>query len=276
MAIITISRLYGAGGTTFAKKLTEKLVYTYVDRDFCNKLGEETKNCLNYFDDDEEVMPSILEKIDELMTNRNFYKTNLYATIYSLALNDNVIFVGRGANLVLDSIPNVFSMQIVARKKDRIKAIADLKKINFNDALDLVDKMDHQRKNFIEDYFDKDILDQTLYHLVVNSSFIPYEAALEMVENYIKTFTKDDIAKSKNIIKKKLIEKKAEILLFGMKVVYKADIDFEMQDNGTLLVKGVISGEDEKQKLLTNLKKIDGVENIEDHLKIGVLSKLIY
>ncbi len=277
MAIITISRPYGSGGTLFAHELSERTNYSYIDKNYCAIVGDEVKHCLEFFGHEDETAPLLLDRISELMTNRSFYKVNLLATIYSLALKNNVIFVGRGANIILQGIPNVLSLQLVSNIEDRIKAIAELKGLSYDDALNLIQRMDNEKKKFIEYYFDKNIFDPTLYHFVMNLSYIPLNNAVEIIIDYVnKFFTEEDFKKSQIILKNRLIEKKAEVILFGLNLTQNAKANFTMKEDGTLIVKGIVSSENEKKKLIKSLENIEDVKKIEDNLKVGILSRMIY
>ncbi len=277
MAIITISRPYGSGGTLFAQELAKRINYSYIDKNYCAIVGDEVKHCLEYFGQEEEKAPLLVDRISELMNMRSFYKVNLFATIYSLALKNNVIFVGRGANIILQGIPNVLTLQIVGNLEDRVKAIAELKGISYEEALNLIEKMDNEKKKFIQYYFDKNIFDPTLYHFVINLSFVPINNAVEIVTDYVnKFFSEEDFKKSEKILKNKLIEKKAEAILFGLNLTQNTKANFTMKDDGTLIVKGMVTSEKEKKKLLKTLENLEGIKKIEDNLKIGILSRLIY
>ncbi len=277
MAIITISRPYGSGGTLFAHELSKKLGYEYIDKNYCNIVGDEVKNCMAIFEHEEEQSPELLDRISHLMSNKNFYKINLFITIYSIALKNNVIFVGRGANIILNKIPNVLSLQIVGEIEDRVKAIAEVKGLNYDDALNLIEKMDNEKKKFIEYYFDKDIFDPTLYHFVINLSYIPLNQAIDIIVEYVKRYyTDNDFKKSQTIITNRLIEKKAELMLFGLKMTQTAKVNFNMLEDGTLVVKGVLNSENEKKKLFSVLSRLEGVKEIQDKIKVGILSRLVY
>ncbi len=275
MAIITISRPYGSGGTFFAEELSKRLGYTYVDKSYCSIIGEEVKHCLEYFKDEEEVAPDLIERVSALMSNRSFYKINLIATVYSLALKNNVIFVGRGANIILEHIPNVLSLQILSSLEDRVKAISEVKNIDYDNALNLINKMDNEKKKFIEYYFDRDIFDPALYHFIINLSYVPLNNAVETIENYVKKyFSEADYEKSLPLIRNKLIEKRAEIILFGLGMTQ--NVNFIMKDDGTLVVKGIVSSENEKKKIFKALEHLEEVKKVEDNLKTGILSRMIY
>jgi len=276
MAIITISRMYGSGGTTFSKELAKTLGYEYVDKDYIDQYCKSTNSNICTYGLDDEEAPDFLERLNELFTNKSFFKLSLMATIYSLALKDNVIFCGRGANFILSGLNNLLSLQVVANLSKRVQSIAKIKNISIDESKDLIDKKDKEKKEFIEYYFDKDVFNSLHYHIVLNSSYIDLNEAIEIVKVAIKKFDQKDNAKDIQWLKERLVESKANILLFRLGLVHTfGKIDFECSGNN-LKVKGVIGSEEDKKRLFENLKHIEDVKNIEDHLNIGILSHIIY
>lgn len=276
MAIITVSRMYGAGGTTFAKKLSESIGYKYIDReyveDFCKKMDQ---NICTFGLDDEES-PDFLERLMELFTNKSFYKISLMATIYNLALQDNVLFCGRGANFILSGVKNIISFQIVGLFSDRVKAVSRIKNLDIEVAKELVENKDKERKEFIDYYYEKNIFDPLNYHMVINSSYVNLSESIEIAKTLLKKFDKESFEDDKKWLKNRLIESRANILLFRLGLVHGfGKINFDHKDD-TIKVTGVIGSENDKRILFDHLIKIDGVKNIEDHLKVGILSHLIY
>jgi len=278
MGIITVSRTHGSGGTNFAATLAERLGYQFVNRTLINDNSQLSKDHVCIFDLDDDDSPSFLERVQELKSNRNFFKVSLIANIYGYALKNNVVFVGMGAGIILSEIDNFLNIRVIRLLAERVKAIAQVKNIPYDDALDLVEKMDEGKKDFISHYFDVDADDPTLYHLTMNSSHIGIDDALDMVSVYVKKhLTPLHTAETEQFLRNRLLEKRAEILLcrLGMAESY-GKIHFEATNDGVLTVKGVIGGENEKKVLLESLSKSKEINKIEDHLKVGILSGMIY
>lgn len=278
MGLITVSRVFGSGGTFFSKELAKKLNYEYLDKELVKKICIEKKDSVCAFGMEDEKADSFFDRITELMANRSFYKIQLMANIYDYALKNNVVFTGMGANLILSGIPDVLSIQIVRPLSERVKAVAEYHKISIDDALDMVEKNDDERKEFLRYFFDKHISDPTLYHLVINSSRVSLEDGIDMVSLYCKKNFKQDLFPETTVfLRNRLMEKKAELLLYRLGIVHDyAKVLFEVKEEGVLIVKGVIGGEKEKKKLFEALKIIKEAKKIEDNVKIGTLSRSIY
>jgi cytidylate kinase len=278
MGIITVSRTHGSGGTYFADALAKRLDYKFVNRTFINNDCQVSQDHVCVFGLEDDDSPSFLERVQELKSNRNFFKVSLMANIYSYALENNVVFVGMGAGIILSETNNLLNVHVVRLLAERVKAIAQVKNISYEDAFDLVEKMDEGKKDFISHYFDMDIDDPTLYHVIMNSSYIGIDDGLDMVSEYVnKHLTSLHTPETEQFLKNRLLEKRAEILLFRLGMVGSyGKISFEAADNGVLTVKGVIGGDHEKKTLFESLIKNKEINKIEDHLKVGILSNMIY
>jgi hypothetical protein len=99
-----------------------------------------------------------------------------------------------------------------------------------------------------------------------------------MLHNYAgKYFTESADLAARKALKNKLLEKRAEILLFRLGMVHDyGKVIFAVEEEGVLIMKGVIGGEHEKKQLLETLGSLKEVKRIEDHAKVGVLSHIIY
>ena len=278
MGIITVSRTHGSGGTAFAESLAQHLGYRFITRTIMNKDNEASAGHAFAFSIGDEGAPSFSSRIQELMSNRSFYKVSLMANIYDYALKNNVVFAGMGAGIVLSGMANVLNFRVVRLLSERVKTIAMVKSIPYDDAFDLVEKMDEGKKDFITRYFDVDVGDATLYHIVLNGSYITVEEGIEIITHYAEKYlTSEHPDETGEILKKRLLEKRAEMLLFRLGMVHSyGKITFEARDNGVFTVRGIIGGEDEKERLFEHLKTNDEIKNIDDHLKVGVLSGHIF
>jgi cytidylate kinase len=278
MAIVTVSRTHGSAGTIFARQAAERLGYGFYDSDVLKDRDRFTRDHLCTLCLEESGAPSFLERFEELTSNRNFHKTMLFACVYDLALKDNAVLTGMGAQVILADLPNALHVRVVRRLSDRIRAIAHVRNVSYDDALKLIEKMDHGKKEFMFHYFDRDGDDSLLYHLTINSSLVPLDFAVDSVGRYVAGYIAPaKAAETAKALSLKLLEKRAEITLFALDMVHDyGKVVFEARDDGVLAVRGVVGGEAKKQQLLKALEGLDGVRAIEDHVKVGVLSHIIY
>jgi cytidylate kinase len=278
MGIITVSRAYGAGGSFFAQELARQLGYEYLDKTLMQKIFLEKHDNICAFGIEDEKSASFIDKMADLMENRNFYKLNLMANIYDCALRNNMVFTGMGANVILAGAPDTFNIQIVMPLSERIKAVASILDIGVNEALQLVKKRDDEKIEFMKYFFDRDINDPTGYHVVINSARIAPGDGVEMLVSYCtKRLAPNLSPETERFLRNRLLEKRAELLLHCLGIAHNyTKVSFEAKEYGALTVKGVVSGENEKTDLFDALKKIAELTKIEDQVKDGSLSNPIY
>ncbi|MFH0975846.1 MAG: cytidylate kinase-like family protein [Spirochaetota bacterium] len=278
MNVITVSRSYGSAGTSFASKLAEVMGYRYVGEELVKKI-DESKDVSDVLamNLEAETPPDFFKKMKELVSNRNFFKVALETYVYEMALQDNLVFVGGGVHLILEGYPCLFSVQIVRGLSDRVRAVAADEKIKCDVALELVKKIDKHKVNFIKHYFDKELFDPTMFHLTINSSRMTLDDGLDMIAEYSeKAFKRADHNNSKLFLTKRLIEKRSQLILFALNLTHQGKINFEAKDDGKLVIKGVIGGKNDKERLLGMLSKVPGVTGVEDNLTVGILSRNLY
>lgn len=272
MGIITISRTHGSGGTTFARELAKELGYSYIDRTLINDECLESDRHTCSFGIDEETAPGLHGTTQELMADSNFYKVCFIANILDHALRDNSVMTGMGAGIILTGIVNAINIRVVRLMEERVRAVSWVKSIPYDDAFDLVERMDEGKRDFIARYFDADPGDPSYYHAVVNSSYVSLEEAVGILAEYARRhFTPDSAREAEGVLGDRLLEKRAEILLFylGMGHCF-GQVTFRAGADGTLSVAGLVRNEAEKDRLLQALAKDARIRRITNSLETGV------
>ncbi len=272
MGIITISRTHGSGGTTFARELAKELGYSYIDRTLINDECLESDRHTCSFGIDEETAPGLHGTTQELMADSNFYKVCFIANILDHALRDNSVMTGMGAGIILTGIVNAINIRVVRLMEERVRAVSRVKSIPYDDAFDLVERMDEGKRDFIARYFDADPGDPSYYHAVVNSSYVSLEEAVGILAEYARRhFTPDSAREAEGVLGDRLLEKRAEILLFylGMGHCF-GQVTFRAGADGTLSVAGLVRNEAEKDRLLQALAKDARIRRITNSLETGV------
>ncbi len=110
------------------------------------------------------------------------YILSMRNIIRQLAEGDNVVIVGRGGAIILRSMSNVLRVGTVARIEDRIGVIMDRYGIDRAQAEKTVRERDLARAYYFKRYFGIDDPDAPeLYHMVINTSDIDMDYAVDMV-----------------------------------------------------------------------------------------------
>jgi cytidylate kinase len=101
--------------------------------------------------------------------------------IRGLAREGDVLIVGRGGQCLLKDDPIALHVQVVAPLEDRIRAIMDRDGLDWRAAQSKVRASDRARADYVRRYHGIARLDATLYHLVVNTSRVSVDTAVELI-----------------------------------------------------------------------------------------------
>ena len=99
-----------------------------------------------------------------------------------LASSGNVVVVGRGGYVILNDMPGVLRVGVVAALEDRIATIMERERLNYDRAKEVVAARDQARAYFFRRFFGIDDPDSPeLYHMVLNVSDVSLEYATDVV-----------------------------------------------------------------------------------------------
>jgi len=278
MRVITISRSYGSAGSLLGRRLSERLGYHYVDeRSIARMKTNKEATAVLMMNLEDEKSPGFLDRLAELMDNRSYFRTALAVALYDVALKRDVVVVGGGGHLILQGYPLKVSIQIYRDLSDRVHDISVEKGIGQDEALDLVERKDKEKKKFISYYFDEDLFDPTAFDITINASHVSLDDTLDLMESYCKRyFERIDTEKAEEFAAAKLLEKRAHLAIFHMNLIRSSKVNFEVPEPRVIVVNGVIGGSEDKGRLLKGLRSLKGVDKVIDKLKTGVLSRMLY
>jgi cytidylate kinase len=191
---ITISRQSGSGGHSVAEKLVSILrahdpepscPWTVFDRELVKKVLEDhhLPSRLEKFMPEDKIS-DISDTMDELFGLHPPAWTLVRKTsdtILHLAELGKVIIIGRGATVITSKLDYVFHVRLVGSLEHRVKYMEKLEGISHPEALELVCREDLGRKRYLKKYFNKDIDDPLLYHLVINTDLVLFEEAAGLI-----------------------------------------------------------------------------------------------
>jgi cytidylate kinase len=197
MAVITISRQFGAGGITVGETVAQKCGYKFYDNEIIQMLAKEAKVSTHWVEDLEKeaggalqkfisqvVSKSMVERI--LDDKRGYIDEEIYVDLLNLIIkkiadNGNAVINGRGGQYILAGQPNVYHILIVADKSERIKFIEEKYGLRPKQAAQTVNFNDKRRVNLYRKFGREDYDHPIHYHLVINTSKISREKAADLV-----------------------------------------------------------------------------------------------
>ncbi|NLK45295.1 MAG: cytidylate kinase-like family protein [Treponema sp.] len=221
MAVITISRQVAALGDEVGIALAEKLGYKFIGRKVIEQklldLGFSAEK-LNKYDERKPGFFAALTK------NRDEYLHYLQTAIFEAASEGNCVLIGRGSFIILEDVPNIISIRLVASNKVRLERL--MKEFSWTEkqAQQRIDESDSNRLGFHKSFFNLENDDPVNYHVTLNTGLIDIETAVECIADVLqKTITpQKEQQGAKKIAELLAAQRVVSILLFE----YKLPVNF--------------------------------------------------
>jgi hypothetical protein len=191
---VTISRETGAGADKVCEALIEffqifsdekSIPWTAFDKNLIERILEDNhlpQKLSQYFVEDKlSELKSMVNELLGIHPHVGVFIHTTSRTILQLAQKGNIIIAGRAANLITGKLKNTFHVRLVAPFETRVQHIQVIYSLNRKDAIEFIKKEDVARKHYVRSYFNKNIDDPLLYHLVINTGQISYKKAARMI-----------------------------------------------------------------------------------------------
>ncbi|HEV3449144.1 MAG TPA: cytidylate kinase-like family protein [Gemmataceae bacterium] len=179
---IALEREAGTQGTLIARTVGEQLGWPVFDHELLDIIAREMGLPVHDLENiDERPISWFLEAV-EAFTTEHFVSENalvkyLVKTVLTLGSRGGCIIVGRGAAQILPP-ETTLRVRLVAPLKARIKTVSENPGLIWQDAENRVKRMDQERTQFVQQYFNRDPNHAANYDLVLNTErFAPEDCA---------------------------------------------------------------------------------------------------
>ncbi|GAB4561077.1 MAG: cytidylate kinase-like family protein [Anaerolineae bacterium] len=208
MAVVTISRELGSGGTRIAEEVARLLGAICVDKEVLAEMARQAGLPVEVITQAEERLmskPSLVSQDMQALFSKGQaarggrfteadYIEQMGNAIRSLAERDQVIFIGRGAQLILRDHPTALHVHLYAPLEVRARRIMARRKLaDLSIAQRLVEQADEQRRGWYRRFFKgADWKSPRYYHLMIDTSRIPYGLAAAMIAQAARAVPEDE------------------------------------------------------------------------------------
>lgn len=197
MAIITISRQYGARGARVGQMAADCLGYRFVDQAILHKIAEDAGVPVKSVREIERIagdfwhslftelaakmpvvrhVPGIASEFDE-----EKYRMFLKRAITEIAARDNAVIVGRGGQMILRDHPRALRFYLVGKDEDRAAHLMEAYHVDRERAETVAIKEEQKRLAFLEGFNQGNPHDPRHYHLVFNTSVLEDSQITHMI-----------------------------------------------------------------------------------------------
>ena len=220
MSIITISRGTYTGGKEIAEKLANRLGYKCISREVLLEASTQ-------FNIPEVKLIRALHDSPSVLSRFTHGKVKYVAFIRKALLESvrggDVIYHGLAGQFLLQEVPHVFRVRIVANLEDRIKEEMRREDISEEKARYILKKDDDERRKWSLSLYGIDTSDISLYDMVIHIGKLTVGDAVDILANaaVLPQFRPTD--ESANILNNLVLAAKARAKLVDQSPTVKVD-----------------------------------------------------
>jgi cytidylate kinase len=194
VAVVTLSRQFGAGGLRVAPALAKELGFRLVDREIAEETARRIGLDPRIIASLDERTPAIVEELGQVLAagppvaplpepelgvdDRALAETTR-TVIDSLADAGGYVIVGRGGQAALGDREDACHLALVADLAFRIRRVMEWQGVDEDRARDLCTRHDAERAAYVRKYYGADIADPLRYDAVLNTARLGIGGATE-------------------------------------------------------------------------------------------------
>jgi len=190
ITVVTISSEPGSGGQIIAEGIARKMNYDLFNRDIITEIASSADVSASVIESIEKERLSGVEDFIASIVNKRYlwpgvYLEHLMRVVGVIGKHGNAVIVGRGANFIIPPTERL-AVRIVSPLEVRVQNIARLFHIPEEEAKKRVNMREAKRKAFIRKSFNADVADPVNYDLVINTEFLSFDSAVEIIQCALK------------------------------------------------------------------------------------------
>jgi hypothetical protein len=195
MTLVTLSSSYAAGGSQLGPRLAERLRVPFLDRAITSEVAERLAVDLREAEAHQDQVGGLLSRVvrrlapmgaafgpaPEAILEEDVYVQATEATVRAHAEAGDAVILGRSGALILADHPHALHVRLDGPKERRIAQAVTLLGIDRDTAERQLADTDRAREAYARHFYHADVRDPKLYHLVIDTTAIGLDAALELI-----------------------------------------------------------------------------------------------
>ncbi|WP_104523113.1 cytidylate kinase-like family protein [Blastococcus atacamensis] len=197
MGVVTVSAPYGAAGAEIAPAVAEQLGLTFHDRAIPGRVAGRLGVPVSEAEaNDENVVRGLWRLVASLGTmpdpvgalvpgavppDARAYRDQTERVLTEIAEGDGGVVLGRAAALVLADRPDTLHVRLDGPRERRLAAAAERSGLSREEVAREMAAADRGREAYVRHFYRRDPADARLYHLVVDTTALPLDTAVELV-----------------------------------------------------------------------------------------------
>jgi cytidylate kinase len=198
MPVITISRMYGSGGSEVAQRVSAALGWSLLDNDIVDAIAERSGLTRAEVSAQDERVPSLVERLASALslgspeilppvptgpveTTEERIIAVTQRVIEEAVQAGPAVFVGRGAQCLLAEREDTLHVFCYAPRAALRKYAMDTFKVGQDEADKMVAEQNKQREQYVRRHWNRNWLAHENYHLCLNTAWLGFDEAAALV-----------------------------------------------------------------------------------------------
>ena len=197
MRAVTISREYGSGGGEIASRLARRLGWHLIDHAIVERVASELGTSQEEAEAHDEYTGGIVSQVLNSMQNlypaymvnappeaflsAEDYRRTVDKIVRAAAARGQMVIVGRASQVILADLRDVLHVRIIAPFEKRVAYVMQREGVDHHTTEARIHRKDHERASYLEQEYHHHPDDAHLYDLVLNTSLLDLESAVDIM-----------------------------------------------------------------------------------------------
>src|SRR6266436_703892 len=197
MRAVTIAREYGSGGGEIATRLAKRLGWQLIDHAIVERVANEIGTSQEEAEvHDEHIQGMISQVLNSLLylspasmvgappeafLSDEAYRDVFNRVVRAAAARGHVVIVGRASQVLLAKLRDVLRVRVIASFEKRVVYVMQREGVDYHTAVSRIHKKDHERSSYVEREYHHKPENAHLYDLVLNTSLLDLESAVDII-----------------------------------------------------------------------------------------------
>ena len=203
MPIVTISRMFGSGGSEVAARVADELGWSLLDNDIAERVAARLGRTPVEVQAIEERVPSLAERLADALAlgSPEIVSPALSAplppteerllevterVIDDAIARGSVVLVGRGAQAYLAKRTDTLHVLCYAAKPTLVARVMQRDNIQIGEATKRVDDTNKRREQYAKRYWHRDWLAPENYHLCLNTEWLGIDGTARLIVQVVR------------------------------------------------------------------------------------------
>jgi cytidylate kinase len=264
MAIITISRGTFSGGKNLAECVAGKLGYRCLAR-------VELVEAARRYGISEDKLSSAISEVphiwEHLISEKARYLACTRATLIKEVKEGNVVYHGLAGHFLLQGVPHVLKVRVVANTEFRIQGAMDRGAMTRSDAIQFIRTMDEKRAKWAKFLYHIDWADPAVYDLIINLDKISLDSACDLLCYIANTEEYRPTAEWRKIMDDLVLSSHVKAIIAVDKNISDHEVEVTA-DDGVVTISGTVESLIDADRIRIAVQKVTGVREVKSRIRV--------